>query len=67
MYKLLDAREAAKRAGVSWLKQVDNETFCSSIEPYIDSSFERTQCNNILDGQFRLGYRSSVFSFMYQF
>ena len=68
MYKLLDARESAKRSGsVEWLKKVDNTTFCSSIEPFVDDPFERSQCNLIMDGKFRLGYRSSVFSFMYQF
>jgi hypothetical protein len=37
------------------------------ISPYLDTDFERTHCSTIIDGQFRLGYRSSVFSFMYQF
>jgi len=67
MYKLLDARESAKRGGVSWLKKVDNTTFCQSIQSYILDEFEKTQCSKIMDGQFRLGYRTSVFSFMYQF
>jgi len=67
VYKLLDSREEAKRSGVEWLKKVDNQTFCQSINDFIDTPFEKSQCNSILDGQFRLGYRSSVFSFMYQF
>jgi len=41
MYKLLDARESAKRSGISWLKKVDNTTFCQSIEPFIADSYER--------------------------
>jgi len=63
----LDSREEAKRSGVDWLKKVDNQTFCESIKEFIDTPFEQSQCNSILDGKFRLGYRSSVFSFMYQF
>lgn len=67
VYQLLDAREEAKRGGVEWLRKVDNQTFCSAIGQYMDTDFERAQCPTIIDGQFRLGYRSSVFSFMYQF
>lgn len=65
VYQLLDAREEAKRGGVEWLRKVDNQTFCSSITTYLDTDFEAAQCSSIIDGQFRLGYRSSVFSFMY--
>ena len=41
MYKLLEARESAKRGGVQWLKKVDNTTFCQSIEPFITDDFEK--------------------------
>ena len=40
VYKLLDSREEAKREGVEWLKQVDNQTFCDTINDFIDSPFE---------------------------
>lgn len=64
---MLEAREAAKRGGTEWLRRVDNATFCEAISEFLQSDFEKEQCSVILDGQFRLGYRSSVFSFMYQF
>lgn len=40
VYKLLDSREEAKRSGVEWLKQVDNQTFCNTINEFIDTPFE---------------------------
>ncbi len=67
MYSYLESRESAKRSGIEWLKRVDNTTFCQAVSPYLTLDFEKKECDGFGDSQFRLGYRSSVFSFMYQF